>query len=82
MIGIDNGIRLLQEPIDSTDLVEIFLPLRGMLDHNPEIDILVLRLYLPGDLLAVGGVQAVGRAGDYVTTHSIVLGFILFWVGG
>lgn len=53
MIGIDNRVRLLEEPIYPTDLIQVFLPLGGMLDYDTEIDILVLGFYLTGNLLAV-----------------------------
>jgi hypothetical protein len=39
--GVDNWIGFLEKAIDSAYFLEVEVPLRGMLDHDPDIDIFV-----------------------------------------
>jgi hypothetical protein len=53
MVGIDDGVGFFQEPIYSTNLVEVIFPFGWMLDNNPKINIFVFGFDSPGKLLAV-----------------------------
>jgi hypothetical protein len=59
VVGVDDGVGLVGEAVDAADLVQVGLPLRGMLYHDAEVDVCVLCLDATGDLLAIGGVQTV-----------------------
>ena len=52
--GIDDGVGLLQEPVDPADFLEVEIPLGRVFDDDADIDVLVLAGYSPGDFLALG----------------------------
>ena len=56
MVGVDDGVRFSEKPVYPADLVKVLIPFLGVLDHNTEIDVLILRLDFPGQFLAVGSV--------------------------
>ena len=65
--GVDNGIGLLEEAIDPTNFLQIFLPLSGMLNNYPKIYIFIFAINSPRDFLTlnlsvkyVGSIDAVG----------------------
>ena len=51
--GVDDGVGLAEEAVYSANLLEIIFPLGGMLDDNPEIDVLVFGLDPPRYFLAL-----------------------------
>ena len=66
---VDYGIRLVTEAVDTADLLEMRLPLAGVLDDDAEVDIGILCLDSIGDLLTICCVDVVRGACDYVTAH-------------
>jgi hypothetical protein len=40
--GVDDGIGLLEEAVDTTYFLQIILPLAGVLDDDTEVDVFIL----------------------------------------
>jgi hypothetical protein len=51
--GVDDGIGLLEEAVDTTYFLQIILPLAGVLDDDTEVDVFILGFNASGDLLAL-----------------------------
>lgn len=56
MIGVDDGVRFDWKTIDSTNLIEIVVPLFGMFYYDTEIDISILGFDSAGKFFTIGGV--------------------------
>lgn len=82
MISVNDRVGLFGKSINSTDLVEILLPFWRMLNDNSKIYVFILGFYPSSNLFAIGGVKAVSRACNYVTTHYLfnIIFIITTWI--
>lgn len=51
--GVDDGVGLLEEAVDTTYFLQIILPFTRVLDNDAEVDVFILGFNASGDLLAL-----------------------------
>ena len=59
--GVNDGIGLFEESVDSADLLEVFFPFGRVFDDDTEIDVFIFGLDSAGDFFALNDKMKVRR---------------------